>query len=305
MEKYIIGSRGSKLALAQAEWVKKNLQERFSGCEFVIKKITTTGDKMKDSPLSSLGVKGLFTKEIEEALLNKNIDIAVHSMKDLPTELPAGLAIAGISNREDPHDALISKDKLTLVGLPQGALIGTSSLRRKAQLLAYRPDLKIVNLRGNLTTRLSKLKDEELRLSAIVVAFAGLKRLGMESELSEILDYSISLPAVGQGSLGIEIREDNMKAKKLAECIDHEPSRLAVSAERAFLKGLGGGCQVPIGAIGEIKDERLKLKGIVISEDGKDAIKGEISGDKFKPEEIGRKLAEDLLSRGAKGLLAV
>ncbi|HMD50958.1 MAG TPA: hydroxymethylbilane synthase, partial [Bryobacteraceae bacterium] len=231
-----VGSRGSQLALWQARWIQARLQS--FGIESRLEIIHTTGDKITDVALSKVGTKGLFTKEIEEALLNRSIDVAVHSLKDMPTELPAGLILAAIPEREDPRDALIGG---RLAELKQGARVGTSSLRRAAQLRATRPDLEILDVRGNLDTRLRKL--DEGKYDAIVLASAGLRRLGWESRISELLDPAVMCPAVGQGALAVETRDDSGQAREICRRLDHEATRVAVTAERAVLAALGGGCQ--------------------------------------------------------------
>lgn len=297
----IIASRGSKLALVQAEWVKKRLEESYPGSKFVIKKIKTSGDMITGAPLPEIGTKGLFTKEIEESLLARESRIAVHSMKDLPTDIPSGLIIGAITRREDPHDCLISREGLKLSDLPRGAKIGTSSLRRCSQLLIFRPDLHIVSIRGNLTTRLAKLYEEDL--NGIIVALAGVRRLGLEDRVTEVIPFEILMPAVGQGALGIEVREDDKDVIGMVRHLDDEPSRITIEAERTFLKGMGGGCQVPIGANGEFIGERLRLEGIVSSPDGKRVLRSSVIGDKKDCKAIGKRLALELLSKGADEIL--
>ncbi|HLA51098.1 MAG TPA: hydroxymethylbilane synthase [Thermodesulfobacteriota bacterium] len=308
MERKIrLGSRGSQLALWQANWAKSELEKRYKNLEVEIIKIKTTGDKILDVPLAKVGGKGLFVKEIEEALLEKRIDLAVHSMKDVPTDFPNGLSLAAITEREDPRDALIIGVKGQGSGvrgfkdIPQGATIGTSSLRRSSQLLNVRPDLKIMQLRGNLNTRLKKL--DEGQYDAIILAAAGVKRLGLSDRISEYLSPEVSLPAIGQGALGIETRVDDKEINKLVAFFDHLATSLAVRAERALLKRLEGGCQVPIAAYGEVKNNQLKLIGLVASTDGKRIIKDSITGQIDRAEAIGIELAERLLSMGAWDIL--
>ncbi len=291
-----IGSRGSQLALWQARWVQSQLKGLGAECRIEI--IRTTGDKIQDVPLAKVGTKGLFTKEIEEALLDKSIDIAVHSLKDMPTDLPAGLTLIAIPEREDVRDALIGR---RLADLPPSAKVGTSSLRRAAQLRAARPDLVIENIRGNLDTRLRKL-DEGL-YDSIVLAAAGLRRLGWADRITEYLSIDTICPAVGQGALAVETRDDDSEGSRLARQLDHLPSRQAVTAERAVLRAMGGGCQVPIGAYAQIDGDRLQLRAIVISPDGSHAVTGRREGLALNAESIGADLAAQLLSEGAREIL--
>src|ERR1700677_1038862 len=261
-----IGSRGSQLALWQAHWIQARLQEL--GQESRIEIIKTTGDKITDVALSQVGSKGLFTKEIEEALLAGAIDVAVHSLKDMPTDLPAGLTLAAIPEREDPRDALIGR---AVEDLPQGARVGTGSLRRSAQLRARRPDLQIEDIRGNVDTRLRKL--DEGRYDAIVLASAGLRRLGLEHRITEVFNPSVMCPAVGQGALAVETRDDGGEAFRIAKRLEHAASRIAVTAERAVLGALGGGCQAPVGSYAYVHDATLYVIGLIISPDGKHVIR--------------------------------
>jgi hydroxymethylbilane synthase len=291
-----IGSRGSQLALWQARWIKARLEELGEVCRIEI--IKTTGDKITDVPLAKVGTKGLFTKEIEEALLAGAVDLAVHSMKDLPTELPAGLEVAGIPAREDPRDALLGS---RFKDLPQGCRVGTSSLRRAAQLRALRPDLEVEPLRGNLDTRVRKLT--EGRYAAIVLAAAGLKRLGWEDKIAEILPVTYMCPAVGQGALAIETRADGGAAHEICRKLDHAETRVAVTAERAVLASLGGGCQVPIGAHAVVGDGQLELTAVVCSPDGDRLIRRNSSGAVEAAEDLGRALGEALLEAGADEIL--
>ncbi len=290
-----IGSRGSKLALWQANWVKSRIETLGEPCRIEI--IRTTGDKITDVPLAQVGSKGLFTKEIEEALLDGRIDLAVHSLKDLPTELPAGLAIAAIPEREDPRDALAGS---TLAALPEGATVGTSSLRRVAQLRAARRDLLVESVRGNLDTRLRKL--DEGRYAALVMAAAGLKRLGWQDRIAEILDPEVMCPAVGQGALAIETRVQD-DARALCERLDHTHTRMAVDAERAVLAHLGGGCQVPIGAHARIEGGVLRLTAVVAAPDGSLLIRRSITAPAADNVRAGHELASELLSSGADRIL--
>lgn len=296
-----IGTRGSQLALFQANWVKEKLEQAHPRLRVSLAKIKTTGDKIQDAPLAKIGGKGLFVKEIEEALLAKRVDLAVHSIKDVPTEFPAGLHLSAITKREDPHDAFISREGISLKNLPPGAKIGTSSLRRQAQLLHFRGDLQLIPLRGNLDTRLKKLKT--LGLDGIVLAYAGLKRLGLDENITEILSMDISLPAIGQGALGIETRVGDEEVEEKIRFLNDPESSIAVSAERAFLKKLEGGCQVPIAAFGRVEDSLLKVDGLVGTTDGKRLIRHHLEGPIEKAESLGIELADILLSRGAKGIL--
>jgi len=297
-----IGTRGSSLALWQAEWVKSQLlggqQELI--VELVV--IKTTGDKILDVPLAMVGGKGLFVKEIEEALLDGRADLAVHSVKDMPAELPEGLHLAAMPPREDPRDALISKNGAGLDRLPHGARVGTSSLRRAAQLLHLRPDLRIETLRGNVDTRLRKLESEGL--DAIVLAAAGLKRMELSQVISEYLEPERILPAVGQGALGIETRIADLFTNEIVASLIHQQTVTTVRAERAFLKRLEGGCQVPIGAYATMEGETLILTGMVADLKGFRLIRKEMRGDARQPELVGESLAEVVLQSGGREILA-
>ena len=297
-----IGTRGSALAVWQANWVKTKVEKKYPDMRVTLERIKTTGDRIIDVPLAKVGGKGLFVKEIEEALILGTIDLAVHSMKDVPTDLPKGLHICSITEREDARDVLISKDNKKLLELPKGAGIGTSSLRRRAQLLFLRPDFGILDLRGNLDTRIRKL--DEGKFDAIVLASAGVKRLGWAGRIAEYLNPDVMLSAIGQGALGIETRTDDDFVNELVSFFDHTGTSVAVTAERAMLKRLEGGCQVPIAAYGEVLGEALKLTGLVAATDGKTIIKDSIEGRTDRAEEIGKILAERLLKMGAKKILA-
>ena len=296
-----IGTRGRQLALFQANWVKDQLGQTHPDLKVTLIKIKTTGDKIQDAPLAKIGGKGLFVKEIEEALLQRRIDLAVHSIKDVPTEFPQGLHLSVIPQREDPRDVFISRDGKTLKELPQNAKIGTSSLRRQAQLLHFRSDFEMIPLRGNLDTRLKKLKT--MNLDAIVLALAGLKRLGLEERITEIIPPEISLPAIGQGALGIETRMNDEEVEEKIRFLNDDDSWIAVSAERAFLKKLEGGCQVPIAAFGRMMDSILRVDGLVGTIDGKRLIRHHVEGSPEKAEHLGIELAEILLGKGAKEIL--
>jgi hydroxymethylbilane synthase len=303
-----IGTRGSKLALWQAEWVKSEIQSLHPEIEISLIKIKTTGDMILDVPLAKIGGKGLFVKEIEEAILRHKVDMAVHSMKDVPTELPEGLHLAAICRREDPRDALITKVQSSefrvqsYKDLPHGATVGTSSLRRLCQLMNIRPDLKIVQLRGNLDTRIRKL--DEGQFDAIIVAVAGVKRLGLAYRITEILEPEICLPAIGQGAIGIECRVNDKVINTILGALNHQETSISVRAERAILRRLGGGCQVPIAAYARIEDGRVIMDGLVGSITGERVIKGHAEGKLEDHERLGTNLAEYLLSRGAKEILA-
>jgi hydroxymethylbilane synthase len=297
-----IGTRGSPLALWQANWVRERLLQAYPHVRVSLIRIKTKGDRLTDVNLATMGGKGLFVKEIEEGLLGGRIDLAVHSMKDVPIQLPQGLHIRFITRREDPRDVLISKEHLTLDELPSGAKIGTSSLRRRTQLLSYRPDFHIIPLRGNVDTRMRKLGTTDL--DAIVLAAAGVKRMQLEERISQFISPEVCLPAIGQGALGIETRIADDKVNQHLSIIDHEATHMSIMAERAFLRRLEGGCQVPIGAWGSVMDgETLTLKGFVGDLDGRKLIKGGIDGEMGKAQEIGMALAESLLSGGADEIL--
>ena len=300
-QKIVIGSRGSQLALWQANWVKSQLERLHSNVEINIRVIATSGDKIQDVPLAKIGGKGLFVKEIEEALLVKEIDLAVHSMKDVPMELPAELVVSVITKRESPFDALISKNGETLANLPQGVTIGTSSLRRSSQLLKYRADFDIRPLRGNVDTRLRKVK--EGNYDAIILASAGLNRLGWASHITEEISDEVLLPAMGQGALGIETRLDDAKTYDLVSALNHEQTNYAVTAERSLVGRLDGGCQVPIGAYAQIVDNLITLKGLVASLDGETIYRSKNIGPVNDAINIGQALGSKLLKMGANEIL--
>jgi len=297
----ILGTRGSKLALQQSQWFQGRLREVAPDVQVTLRKIQTSGDKIVDVPLAKIGGKGLFVKEIEEALLAGEIDLAVHSMKDVPAQLPDGLEILCVPPREDARDALISRDGRRFKDLPQGARIGTASLRRQAQLLNARPDLRIEMLRGNLDTRLRKLKDGQF--DAIVLAAAGLHRLAWAQEITEYLDPVVSLPAIGQGALGIEGRSADDFVRGILERLNDQSTGTTVTAERAFLNRLEGGCQVPIAAHATLSDGQLTLDGLVASVDGKTILREEITGKTAEAHALGVQLAERLLARGGDKIL--
>ncbi len=303
MTHWKVGTRRSMLALTQTNWVVDQLKALDPDATFELHEIVTKGDRILDVTLSKVGGKGLFVKEIEQSLLDRETDLAVHSLKDMPSELPEGLVIGAIPKRVDPRDVLLSKDGKTLDELPQGALVGTSSLRRSAQLLAYRPDIQIESLRGNIDTRVRKLN--EGNFDAIVLAAAGLERVNWNGTISQYLPVEISLPAVGQGALAIECRSDDEEMLALLKKFDHAPTRLAVTAERSFLHRLQGGCQVPLGAyatVEETGDQPLvTLTGLVAAPDGTQMFKITASGT--DPIALGREVAETLLDQGAGDVL--
>jgi hydroxymethylbilane synthase len=300
-EKIVIGTRGSKLALWQANHIADCLRKEYKNLEVIIKYITTTGDKILDVPLAKIGGKGLFTKELETEMLEGSIDLAVHSLKDMPTELPVGLTLAAITKRVDPGDAIISPKYKTLKNLPQGAKVGTSSLRRKAQLLSARPDLSIRDLRGNVDTRLKKLEADSL--DAIVLAAAGLKRLGWEEHITEILPKEVCLPAVGQGALAIEARENDPEVLALLAFLNDPATRYAVTAERAFLKTVEGGCQVPVGVFGTLEGETLTVEAIIATIDGQTVIKDCVVGRCNEATSLGEELANRMLAAGGRKIM--
>jgi hydroxymethylbilane synthase len=297
-----IGTRGSRLALSQSEWIKTEIAALHPDLRVQLVRIKTKGDRILDSPLSKIGGKGLFVKEIEDALLKKDVDLAVHSIKDVPADLPDGLHLPIFPNREDPRDAFISVDHNSLEELPRGATIGTGSLRRSAQLLNIRPDLAVLSLRGNVDTRMGRVGSGDLQ--AIILAAAGLKRLGLSSKIRQILPVDTFLPAIGQGALGLEMRQDDCRLLDLIGFLNHGPTELAVKAERAFLKRLEGGCQVPIAGHGRVEGEDIILQGMVAELDGSRIIRDEVRGQKDRPEETGINLAERLLRAGADKILA-
>jgi hydroxymethylbilane synthase len=302
MKTFRIGTRGSKLALTQTEWVKHKFECLFPAVKFSITIIKTTGDKLKDAPLTEIGGKGIFIKEIEEALLSGWIDIAVHSLKDLPTDIDSEFLVAAIPEREDVRDALVSEKGYGIKDLPAGSVVGTSSLRRKAQLLAARSDLQVNELRGNLDTRLRKLK--EGIYDAVIVAAAGLNRLNLNYFPMSFIPVNDMLPAPGQGALAIETRKNDPASLKICSKIEDINTKTAVTCERAFLAALQGGCRVPIGAFAEIKGGRIILQGVAASVDGKSVIRGSKEGSLSEAEGVGVLLAKELISRGADKIIS-
>ncbi len=303
-QKLRIATRRSKLAMVQTLWVKEQLEKNIPNIEVSIEAMATQGDKILDVALAKIGDKGLFTKELEAQMLLDKADIAVHSLKDLPTNLPAGLTLGCITKREDPSDALVVNErnkKYTLDTLPSGSVVGTSSLRRLAQLKFNYPNLIFKDIRGNVITRLEKLDSEEF--DCIILAAAGLKRLGYESRIHQLIPNEISLHAVGQGALGIECREDNKEVLQLINVLSHDFTSKRCLAERSFLRELEGGCQVPIGVNSEIKENEIKLVGMVASLDGKQLLKDVVSGSIEEPEKVGKNLANKLKNQGADKIL--
>jgi hydroxymethylbilane synthase len=301
-QKIIIGSRGSELALWQANFVKRELEKKNKNVSVEIRIIKTKGDKILDVALSKIGDKSLFTKELEVELLNKKIDLAVHSLKDLQTEIPKGLKLAAVTKRHNVQDVLIFRKKgTTIFNLPENATVATGSLRRRCQLLHLRPDLNIVELRGNVPSRIKKFLESDW--DAIILARAGVERLKLNKHISSIIKTDVMLPAVGQGALGIETRDDNKIVNEIVKSIHHEETYKAVLAERALLKTLEGGCQVPIGSFAEVKQNGLHIDALVGSLDGSITYRKKIRGSKNNPEKLGKKLADDLLKAGAKTIL--
>jgi hydroxymethylbilane synthase len=296
-----IGTRASQLALAQAFWVRDRISNRYPDTKIEIVKIKTRGDRIIDRPLSSIGGKALFVKEIEEALQRNDIDVAVHSLKDVPAEIPDNLHIGIIPEREDPHDVIISRNNSLLANLAQGSSIGTSSLRRTAQLLHYRSDLNVIPLRGNLDTRLRKLHTEDLQ--AIIIAAAGLRRVGLSERITQFLPIGIMVPAIGQGALGLELRRDDHKVKSFLAFLDHYPTRIAIEAERSFLLELKGGCELPVGAHAMLDGKVVHLDALVASPDGKRIFRNSMEGRADEAGLIGARLARMLLGSGAQQII--
>ena len=298
-----IATRKSALALWQANFVKAELEVAHPGLQVELVPMSTQGDKILDTPLAKIGGKGLFVKELETAMLEGRADIAVHSMKDVPVDFPEGLMLHTICQREDPRDAFVSNTYQQLADLPQGAVVGTSSLRRQCQIKAMRPDLQIKDLRGNVNTRLAKLDAGEF--DAIILASAGLIRLGFEARIASFLEVGISLPANGQGAVGIECRSDDLVIQQLLAPLEHKETRICVLAERAMNRKLQGGCQVPIGAFAILQQNELWLRGLVGQLDGSEILRSEIKGQASQAEQLGTQLAEQLLALGADRILDV
>ena len=300
-ERIRIGTRKSALALWQANHVAGLLRAQEPGLEVVLVELTTQGDKILDRPLASVGGKGLFVKEIEDALLRRDVDLAVHSLKDLPAQVPPGLVIGAVPAREDPRDALCSPEFRTLDALPQGARVGTSSLRRACQLKALRPDLQIHSIRGNVETRLKKIETEKLH--AVVLAYAGLKRLGLEARATQVLNTDQLLPAVGQGALALEQRVGDVAVSRRLAPLEEAATRVCVEAERAFLARLQGGCQVPLAAHAQLEGELLTLRGLVGTPDGTRVLRDAGTAPIPDAAALGRAVAESLLEQGAAEIL--
>lgn len=296
-----IGTRGSKLAMAQANYVADCLQKTDAKINTEICIIKTTGDIMQDVSLLKIGGKGVFVKEIEDALLSGTIDLAVHSMKDVPTENPEGLIFAAILPREDVRDILVSRDNIKIEFMPKGAKIGTGSMRRASQILATMPDITIVPLRGNLDTRLKKIETENL--AGVILAAAGMKRMGFAEKITQYLPIETMLPAVGQGALGLEIRDNDGVLKKILAKLNHEPTRTEVTAERSYLRALGGGCRLPIAAFAKIDGGQLSLEGLVAAPRGTSVVRDKVRGSIDEAEDLGRKLADMIMEKGGKKLL--
>ncbi len=302
--KLIVGTRGSELALWQSSFVQSRLSSLFPSLHIELNVIKTLGDKILDSPLSKIGDKGLFTKELEKALLEGSIDVAVHSMKDIPTQIPEGLHIGAITEREDVRDVFIAHPKKSFTKIedvPPGAKIATGSLRRRSQLLHWRSDLVIIDLRGNLNTRMKKLEKSDW--DGMILARAGVKRLGWEDRITQILPFELMLPAVGQGALGIELRIGDERVSNIVRPLHHRETAQAILSERSFLRYLEGGCQIPIGTYGRIENGRFVLDAVIGSLDGTKTVKGHIAGDPDQSESLGTKLAEQLLERGGREIL--
>jgi len=298
-----IGSRGSALALWQAHHIRDRLMQAHAGLVVEIEIIQTTGDRITDVPLSMIGDKGLFTKELDAAVIDGRVHIAVHSLKDVPTRVEPGLVIAAVGKREDPNDALVAAPGVpgTLASLPAGARVGTSSLRRRAQLLAIRPDVEVQDLRGNLDTRLTAVHNH--KYDAVILALAGMKRLDRAAEATEILDLATWLPAIGQGALGIVCRADDVATATLLRVLDDADTHVATDAERALLRELEGGCQIPIAALATVSGDRVSLRALVASIDGQRAVRGERSGARADAVAIGSGLAQELVAAGARDIL--
>ena len=304
VDRLIVGTRGSELALWQSTFVKSRLSAFHPTLQVELQVIKTLGDRILDSPLSKIGDKGLFTKEIERALVEKSIDLAVHSLKDVPTQLPFGLTIRAITEREDVRDVFIGHPKkgyTRFADLPIGAQIATGSLRRKSQLLQHRPDFRIVDIRGNVNRRIQKLENSDW--DGMILARAGVKRLGWDALITEILPVDVMLPAVGQGALALEVRDDDEDTQQIIGSLHHEETARAIVGERTFLRFLEGGSQIPIGTYGRIENEVFKLDAVIGSIDGTRSVRGRISGSPFASAHLGEELAQQLLSEGGKEIL--
>jgi hydroxymethylbilane synthase len=297
----VIGSRGSALALAQTSWIRQQILVHFPDAEVTLKVIKTTGDKDTRSSLRSPSTVGIFVKELEYALIHGEIDIAVHSMKDVPTQIAANLRIAAIPEREDARDALIANSAMRLSELPNGSLVGTGSVRRQAQILALRPDLRVMDIRGNLDTRLKKLQSGDY--DAIILACAGLRRLGLENRISSQLDYAQMLPAPGQGALAIETRVNDTRIETMVAALNHPPTAMAVSAERSFLQHMGGGCNVPVAVYARLHHSMIEIDALVASPDGRKIVRGSAKVTIDRTNEAVASLSDRILSRGGREIL--
>ncbi|WP_131919618.1 hydroxymethylbilane synthase [Heliophilum fasciatum] len=298
----VIGTRDSALALWQTHWVLEQLQARFPEQRFEIKAIKTKGDKILDVALAKIGDKGLFTKELEVAMLEGEVDMAVHSLKDLPTQLPEGLTVGAMCIREDYRDVLIGRTARTLAELKPGARVGTASLRRKSQIWKVRPDLELLDIRGNLQTRMRKMEEQDL--DGIILAAAGVLRLGWADKITQYIDEDVCLPAVGQGSVGIEIRDGDEAIARVVGALNHKDTADCITAERALMRTLEGGCQVPIGALGKLgEDDSLTLHGVVASLDGREICRDQVTGHRSEAADLGHRLADILIAKGAAEIL--
>jgi len=298
----IVGSRGSRLALRQTELVLAELSRRFPDRRFHVQEVRTTGDRRPEVSLAAIGGQGVFVKELETALRARRVDLAVHSLKDVPAEVGTGLVLAAVTERADVRDAVVSRGHRRLAELPAGSRVGTGSLRRAVQVRALRPDLEVVDLRGNVDTRLRKV--EEGLVEAAILAAAGLARLGYLERAAELLDTGAMLPAIGQGALTLEARADDAEVIEMASALEHRDTRLATTAERAFLARLGGGCRLPMAALGIVEGDSLRLRGLIADPEGRRLLRGEVAGPASEAEAVGIALAEQLLSRGATELIA-
>jgi len=298
----IVGSRGSHLALRQTELVLAELSQRFPGRRFQVQEVRTTGDRRPDAPLAAIGGQGVFVKELETALRGRRVDLAVHSLKDVPSEVGRGLVLAAFTERGDVRDAVVNRGRQRLAELPAGSRVGTGSLRRAVQVRALRPDLEVTDLRGNVDTRLRKV--EEGLVDAAILAAAGLARLGYLERAAELLDTDVMLPAIGQGALTLETRADDAEVIELASALDHRDTRLATAAERAFLARLGGGCRLPVAALGVVEGDSLRLRGLIADGEGRRLLRGDLTGRAPDAEALGAALAEQLLAQGAAELIA-
>lgn len=299
---FVIGTRGSALAMCQSRIVQTILEERFAGLTFTLQTITAQADRNPELPLTAMGGEGVFVKELETALHEERIDLAVHSLKDLPLDVPPALRIAAVLEREEPRDALVSKTGQGFAALPRGSRVGTSSPRRRSQLLHRRGDVEMVDIRGNVDTRLRKL--DEGQYDALVVAACGLIRLGLDDRIAERLDFSVMLPEPGQGALAVETRTDDADMNDMLRVLDDATTRVCIEAERAFLRALGGGCRVPIAAYASRVGQMLELEGAVVAPDGHAQVRGQLSGSMDDPRALGDRLANQLISQGARELLS-